>query len=194
MATSTIPGQFARTMLLSVSLGLMSTLAGAAEWVVQPATSDIQFEYTSDDEPKNGIFARFEGTGSFDQDDPTGADLELKIDTSSIDLDDTLASGFAQSAEWFDSKNHPNVIYKLVSLEPIEGTRYRAKGLLTIRGEERPITSEIDLSISADAASARGGLNIVRGDYLLGVGPSAIFVDIGPEVIVRFDLRAARVK
>lgn len=180
--------------IVSFSLCVMPSIGNTSEWAVQPAASGIQFEYTSDGTPKTGIFARFEGSGSFDPENPAGAELLLKIDTSSIDLYDDLASGFAQSAEWFDSKNHPDVVYRLVSLELIEGTRYRAQGRLVIRGEERPITSEIDLAIEDDAAAAEGELRIVRGDYLLGVGPSAIFVDIGPEVVVSFDLQAARVR
>ena len=76
----------------------------------------------------------------------------------------------------------------------IEGDRYQARGLLTIRGERRPVTSEIELIIGDELAAATGELEIVRGDYLLGVGPSAIFVDIGPRVVVSFDLQAARVR
>lgn len=181
-------------------LGLVAMIAIAApasttlayEWVVQPANSRIGFEYQGDGTPKSGVFSRFKGTGQFDPDSLSGAELLLTIDTSSIDLNDDLASGFAQSAEWFDSKNHPNVIYRLIDLTPIEGTRYAAMGQLTIRGVERPITSEINLAFDEDLAAAAGSLVIVRADYLLGVGPSAIFVEIGPDVIVSFDLRAAR--
>ena len=182
------------TALLSIALGTSPVLASAWEWTVQSAASAIEFRYTTDGSPRTGLFAKFEGSGSFDPEDPSSADLLLKIDTSSIDLFDDLASGFAQSAEWFDSKNHPYVIYRLVSLTPIEGDRYRARGLLTIRGERRPVTSEIELIIGDELAAATGALEIVRGDYLLGVGPSAIFVDIGPRVVVSFDLQAARVR
>lgn len=180
--------------LLSIALGTSAVPASAREWNVQSAASAIEFRYTSDGSPRTGLFAKFEGSGSFDPGDPSSADLLLKIDTSSIDLFDDLASGFAQSAEWFDSKNHPYVIYRLVSLTPIEGDRFRASGLLTIRGERRPVTSEIELIIGDELAAATGELEIVRGDYLLGVGPSAIFVDIGPKVVVSFDLQAARVR
>ena len=186
--------RFVQTTLLSMALGTFPVLADAWGWTIQPAASEIGFRYTSDGATKTGVFANFEGSGSFDPGDPSEADLLLKIDTSSIDLFDDLASSFAQSAEWFDSKNHPHVIYRLMALTLIEGNRYKAEGLLTIRGERRPINSEIVLNISDEQAAATGELEIVRGDYLLGVGPSAIFVDIGPEVIVTFDLQAARLK
>ena len=184
--------RFAGPVLAICMLMPGTSLAEATDWHVQAAASEILFEYSSDGTPKTGVFGSFNGNGRFDADDPTNAKLELKIETASIDLYDVLASGFAQSAEWFDSKNHPNVIYRLNSLKLLEGNRYEAKGLLTIRGEERPITSEIELEIGEATANAKGSLVIVRGDYLLGVGPSAAFVDVSPEVTVRFDLQAAR--
>ena len=184
--------RFAGALLAICMLVLGTTVAQATDWNVQPAASEILFEYSSDGTPKTGVFGSFNGSGQFDADDPANAKLELKIETASIDLYDALASGFAQSAEWFDSKNHPNVIYRLNSLKLMDGNRYEAKGQLTIRGKERPITSEIELEISEGTANAKGSLVIVRGDYLLGVGPSAAFVDISPEVTVRFDLQAAR--
>ena len=171
---------------------LMPISAMAAQWHVQTTGSEILFEYASDGSPKNGVFTGFSGSGQFDAENLAGARLDLKIETSSIDLYDILASAFAQSAEWFDSKNHPYVIYRLISLTPIEGNRYQAKGQLTIRGKERPITSEIDLSVRDGTASAKGSLVIVRADYLLGVGPSAAFVEVSPEVTVQFDLRAVQ--
>lgn len=168
----------------------ISTAAWAADWNVDEAGSTIEFEYLRGGTPTKGIFADFSGTGQFDPADPGGARLSLKIDTTSIDLYDTMASAFATSAEWFDSKNNPNVIYQLTGLTEIGENLYKAEGQLTIRGETKPITTEINLVIGNDAASAKGRLEIVRADYLLGVGPSAAFVEIGPNVVVSFDLTA----
>lgn len=184
------PG-IASTLVALWALGTASAVQ-AADWVVQSAASEIQFEYLGDGVPKTGVFERFSGSGSFDPGDPSTARMQLSIETASIDLYDTLASGFAQSAEWFDSRNHPEVLYRLIGLSLLDGKTYVARGQLTIRGEERPITSRIELEIDDQLARARGELVIVRNDYLLGVGPSAAFVEIGPEVTVRFDLQAAR--
>jgi len=164
--------------------------ASAAEWNINEQGSAIKFQYERAGNPTDGIFAKFSGSGRFDAADPDGARLSLKIDTTSIDLYDTLASAFATSAEWFDSKNHPYVIYELTSLKALGDTAYEARGQLTIRGETKPITARVELEIDSDQAVASGQLNIVRGDYLLGVGPAAAFVEIGPEVIVSFDLIA----
>ena len=180
---------FARSLLVLGAL-FYASAAHAAEWVVDPASSQIVFEYQKDGAPAEGIFAEFSGSGAMDRADPGAATLELTIETTSIDLYDGMASAFATSAEWFDSKNHPQVIYRLHTLKEIEAPVYEASGTLTIRGKSQPITTEIRLEIGEAEATAKGTLTIVRGDYLLGVGPSAAFVEIGPNVAVRFDLTA----
>jgi polyisoprenoid-binding protein YceI len=171
-------------------MALAAAPASAANWNVDQSASKIEFQYMRAGTPTDGMFARFSGSGRFDAADPGAARLSLRIDTTSIDLFDTMASAFATSAEWFDSKNHPNVTYDLTELKAVDETLYEAEGRLTIRGETRPITARINLDVTSEGATASGKLNIVRGDYLLGVGPSAAFVEIGPEVVVSFDLFA----
>jgi polyisoprenoid-binding protein YceI len=172
-----------------LALGL-SAPAWAADWNIDRGQSQIEFEYLRAGEPTKGIFAKFSGYGTFDPANPSGARMSLSIDTTSIDLYDAMASAFATSAEWFDSKNHPKVEYQLTGLEPLGDDVYRATGKLSMRGETKPITADIKLILDEKSAKAAGRLEIVRADYLLGVGPSAAFVEIGPNVIVSFDLLA----
>ena len=108
--------------------------AAGLDWTVVPEQSQVLFEYQRNDQPAVGHFAVFEGEGVFDRDAPGDATLELRIDSASIDLDDSLASAFATSAEWFDSKNFPLVVYRLLKLTPESGNRYHATGELTISG------------------------------------------------------------
>ncbi len=164
------------------------------EWIVAPEQSRVLFDYQRNNQSAEGRFAVFTGEGLFDPDAPGDATLELRIESASIDLNDALASAFATSAEWFDSANHPLVIYRLLKLTPEGGDDYHAEGTLTIRGRTRPIETTITLEIgtgdSGDTAHASGSLRMDRKDYWLGVGPSALFVDIGREVAVRFELTA----
>ncbi|MEO1495296.1 MAG: hypothetical protein AAFV19_24400, partial [Pseudomonadota bacterium] len=59
-----------------------------------------------------------------------------------------------------------------------------------IRGRTKSLRSEIVLTIDDRDAQASGVLTIRRRDFRLGVGPSAAFVEIGPDVLVRFSLVA----
>ena len=184
------PAWRAGALFAATALVLLAKSAVAADWVVDEGASAIGFEYMRAGQPAPGLFHQFHGTGSFDPANPAAARLTLTIESSSIDLHDRLASAFATSAEWFDSKEHPEITYELARLEPLGGTHYRSEGFLSIRGKKRPITSEIDLTVMQASATARGTLEIDRRPYLLGVGPSAAFVEIGPQVEVSFDLRA----
>ena len=101
-----------------------------------------------------------------------------------------MLTAFATSAEWFDSANHPLMVYRLLHLTPEGANHYRADGDLTIRGRTRTVTTSITLDIGPNQANASGSLNVRRTDYWLGVGPSALFVSIGSTVSVHFDLTA----
>ena len=175
-----------------LGLALAAGMAEAVDWRVDSARSKIAFEYLRDGAPARGVFTEFSGEGSFDPTAPGTAELDLWIESRSIDLYDALASAFATSAEWFDSKNHPQVHYKLVRLTPLGSDEFEAYGVLTLRGQSKYLTSRLKLLINESVALAQGAIEINRADYLLGVGPSAAFVDIGPEVTVSFDLVAQR--
>jgi len=180
------------SLVTAMAMAMVPGAALAVDWTVAPGLSSVLFEYQRNGQPAEGRFTAFAGEGVFDPETPGDSVLKLRIESASIDLYDALASAFATSAEWFDSANHPLVIYRLLKLTPESGSSYHAAGELTIRGRTRPIESTITLEIGDGnrAAHASGNLRMDRRDYLLGVGPSALFVDIGREVAVHFDLTA----
>lgn len=163
-----------------------------ADWTVVPEASAIGFGYSLNGKAAEGRFTGVAGGGRFDPDDPASAVLEIRIAADSIDLGNPLFSAFATSAEWFDARNHPEMRYRLSRLEPVEGDLYRAHGDVSIRGRTTPLVSEIRLETGADEARASGVLTLDRTDYLLGVGPSSLIVDVGREVTVSFELTAVR--
>lgn len=183
-------GMARMVVLIGAFLSFGQLYANAGEWIVRPDQSAIGFLYERAGQPAEGKFARFSGSGTFDPVRPEHARLTLRIDTSSIDLFDTLASGFATSAEWFDSKNHPDVVYQLTGLTVLGNARYQATGTITIRGESEVLRSPVFLVVSETHAHANGALDLDRRRFGLGVGPSAAFVEIGDRVSVRFDLVA----
>lgn len=183
-----------RGLLLGLVLALGSVPAMAASWRIDREQSQILFSYLRADQPDQGAFTRFAGEGVFDPANPNDARLEIRISSGSIDLRDTVASAFATSAEWFDSKNHPDVVYRLTSLVPVGQDIYNSTGTLSIRGRTKQIEAPLTLRIENGRGTADGALVLDRTDYLLGVGPSAAFVSIGPEVTVTFQLRAIAVE
>lgn len=175
---------------LAAGWAVPAAAADPAEWHVTPERSAILFDFELNGEPRRGSFARFEGEGRIDVGDPASAAFELRIVAGSIDLGNRLFSAFATSAEWFDASNHPKMRFRLHRLEPLGRGRYEAVGDLTIRGRTLPAAGSLRLDFADGTARAEGRLDIDRTAYLLGVGPSALVVDVSPSVTVRFDLRA----
>ncbi|MEM9148793.1 MAG: YceI family protein [Pseudomonadota bacterium] len=166
--------------------------AAPLNWVVLPAASTIGFAYSLNGKPADGHFAKVTGQGQFEIADPAAARLDIRIEAGSIDLGNPIFSAFATSAEWFDARNHPAVVYRLRGLEPLSPGLYRARGEIEIRGKRAPTVSEIRLEIDGARAHASGALVLDRTQFLLGVGPSSLVVDVGHEVSVSFDLVAER--
>lgn len=180
--------------LAAAALWLTPMTLQAAQWQVEPDRSSVAFEYQRGSTPETGAFHAFSGEGQMDPAKPEAATLTVRIDTKSIALVDPLATGFATSAEWFDSRNHRYVTYRLTGLTPRPDGRFDAVGELEVRGRTRPVTSIIALGFDGAGATASGVLTLTRSDYRLGLGPGALILDIGPEVAVRFDLHAREVR
>lgn len=164
--------------------------ADARSWAVEPEASDIAFNYTQDGRQAEGAFRHVEGEGVFDPDDPEATRLELRIQSRSLDLGDPRASAFALSAEWFDAGNFPVARYRLARLTPLGGDHYEALGDLTIKGRTRIVRIPLTLSFDDGAARAVGEVAFDRTEFGVGTGVSSLFVEIGAEVSVAFDIVA----
>jgi len=186
-----LPGMLVLAVLLMLTPA-HAAFAGASTWTIAPEDSRVGFGFERNGKPAEGVFRRFEGSGTFDEAAPGEATLEMRIESASIDLGDRTASEFATSAEYFDSANHPLVTYRLLHLTPAAGGQYKAEGELNIRGWPRQTESLIRLEIRGETAQAQGELTILRKDFHFGVGPTSLFVKLGPEITVTFDLTAHR--
>ncbi|MEL6336926.1 MAG: YceI family protein [Pseudomonadota bacterium] len=179
----------------AAALSLVVSPAQAAEWIADPDASKIGFVYERAGGAAEGAFTRFAGGGRFDPARPEEAELRLAIETRSIELGTLIESAFATSAEWFDSGQHPEAIYELITLTPLGEDRFEAFGTLSIKGRTRSLRSEITLSItevaSGGQAMAMGALTVNRRAFGLGIGPVSAFVTIGDQVTVNFALAAA---
>jgi polyisoprenoid-binding protein YceI len=160
------------------------------EWAVAPDASTIAFTFVLNGAPGQGAFRRMSGEGRFDADDPAATRFELRIPTDGLDLGNPLYSAFAQSADWFDTATHPEVVYRLAHLTPLPDGRWEALGDISAKGRLVVLRTPIALEIGSGTARARGELVFDRRAVGVGVGPSALFVSLDPDVTVTFDLVA----
>ena len=180
-----------RTLAIALVASLLAPLAALAMgWVTDSSSSTIKFRYTIDGKARQGFFREFQATGSFVPDQPDLARMEFVVATGSIDLSNSVATAYATSAEWFDSRNYPNAQFDLTRLIALGGTRYRAEGQLAIRGQTKPTAFDLDLILKDGIVRANGTLKVLRNDFQLGYGLSTALVDVGPDVLIELDLQA----
>lgn len=187
----------ARTVILSGAIAVwgaasfcVPALADARNWVIDQNGSTLGVRYVVDDKEQNGAFEEFSGTATFDVDALEDASLTFDVVTESVDVGDPFGTTFVKSVDWFDVEAYPKATYVLDRLELIEGDRYRAFGTLTLRGATNPVEGEMTVTITDTEAHAVGETTFDRTEFKVGIGFSALFVDIGPEVKVLFDLKA----
>ena len=183
-----------RTRATAVLIGLV--LAGQATgqtgWTVDPAASSITFRYAFSGDPQEGRFTEVSGTGRFDAARPEATRFTLTIPVRSLDLGNWLVTGFALGPDWFGAAAYPEARYQLTRLSVGADGTATAVGDLTIKGHRETIAVPLALAIGAEEARASGSLAFDPRSFGVGVGPSAVLVNIGDTVAVSFDILARR--
>lgn len=163
-------------------------------WAIEAATSEVSFDFVLEGKPDGGVFRAFAGEGTFDPARPGEARLSITIESGSVDFGSPVVNAFATSAEGFDSRTHPDIVYRLTALAPTGGDGYLAQGNVTIKGRTEALSTPITLSITDEAARAEGRFEVDRTRFGLGVGPFASLLDLEPIVGVHFVLNARPVR
>ena len=117
----------------------------ATTWKLDPAHTDIIFSakhmmITT----VRGTFGDVDGTLQIDEEDPTNASGEIRVQAAS------LATGFGardthlRSADFFDVETYPEIVVAFDGVELAKGDDYRVTADLTIRDVTRPVTFDIE--------------------------------------------------
>ncbi|MFD0748834.1 YceI family protein [Mucilaginibacter calamicampi] len=115
-------------------------MATITKWVLDPMHSEVQFKVKHlVISTVTGSFKKFEGTLETDNDDFTGADINISLDVNSIDTNQDQRDGHLKGADFFDAEKYPAITFKSKSFEK-DGGDYTLKGDLTIKGVTKPVT------------------------------------------------------
>jgi polyisoprenoid-binding protein YceI len=148
-----------------------------------------------------GAFREFEGSGTYDADDPSRSTLNLTIKAASIDTANTDRDNHLRTSDFLDVANHPEIKFASTRVEPVGDGRFKVTGDLTIRGVTRPVTIDFELSgpVQDPYGNTRIGLEgrteINRKDW--GVNFNLVLdaggVMVGDKVVLEFDVEAVKV-
>jgi polyisoprenoid-binding protein YceI len=142
----------------------------APAWTIDPAASRVTFASSFNGTAFTGTFRRWNTQIRFDPRNLAGSSVRATIDvasavTGSADRDQSLPS-----ADWFSAQAHPQATFTATNFTAVGPNRYRAAGVLNIRGVARPLTLPFTLVITGQGAQQRARMNASIGINRLAFG------------------------
>ncbi len=165
--------------------------AQAAEYTdVNRTASQISFTYKQLGQRVYGTFGDFEGTLSFDTQQPEAGHALLKIQLASIDAGSPDANDELQRASWFDTATFPVGVYESTAVTPLGDNRFKISGNLTIKGTTRPVAVDVVLKEQSGIGVFDGEFILKRGDFRIGEGEWAGNSVVSNDINIKFKMVA----
>lgn len=185
--------------VLAATTAWSSAAAQERVWRLDASSSALEITYLINGKQRSGVIDEFTGVATMDPNDLTSANVEMTIAMDSVDVGDPFGTAIVKTADWFGVADHPIAIYRLDSLSPLPDGSYRAMGELTMRGKAHPVASDLTIDFSEAGAgtitaSTIGEAAFDRSLFGIGVGFTALFVEVGDRVAVKFSLTATPIE
>ncbi|RAV98443.1 hypothetical protein DQQ10_23900 [Pseudochryseolinea flava] len=117
-------------------------MATKTKWAIDTTHSEAQFKVKHlVISTVTGYFKKFQGDVTAEDEKFDGAEVNVTIETNSIDTNQADRDGHLKSEDFFAAERFPNITFNGV-LE-IDGD-YKLVGELTIRDVKKPITLDVD--------------------------------------------------
>jgi polyisoprenoid-binding protein YceI len=120
------------------------TLPAAGTWSIDGSHSSVEFVVRHLMVAKvRGRFADFSGTIEVGE-TPEASSVEVAIETASITTGDRQRDGHLLSPDFFDAEANPTINFRSTGVRPVSGERYAVDGELTVHGETKPVTLDLE--------------------------------------------------
>jgi polyisoprenoid-binding protein YceI len=169
--------------LLIVGVG---TSARAADWTMNPATSELGFSATFEGSPAPGVFRTFTAAVRFDPDRLAESRIDVTIAVPSADMSSDDINKAIRGPDWFDVDRFPTAEFHSTQVRGSGANAYVIVGTLTVKGIAKPIEVPFHWQGEGDTATMSGEVAIDRATFKIGLGEWQSTKVIGAEVKVRF--------
>ncbi len=135
-----------RILFLAAVLALASSSAAAEPrtYTLDPEHMSIAFLVEHVGFAKVlGVFHEAEGEMVFDEDAPSLESIAITVMTESVDTRHEARDGHLRSDDFFDSGNHPEMVFTMSSAQPTGPRTGTVTGNLTLRGQTHQVTLDV---------------------------------------------------
>jgi polyisoprenoid-binding protein YceI len=174
--------------ILALACCLLAFPAAAADWKMDPGGSKLEFVATFEKNAAPGVFKEFDARISFDPDKPAGGKLDVTVKVASADMSIPDVNKEIRNKDWFDYAGFPQAEFHSTDLRR-DGSRYVARGTLTVKGVKQALELPFTWAPSGDGATMEGEVTLRRGDFGIGLGEWKATDTIGADVKVRFKVK-----
>lgn len=172
-----------------------------SEWTVDKAHSDLTFRVRHMVIARvSGTFGEWEADLRLDPDDLAASQIEVRVDTATIDTREPSRDAHLRSADFFHVEEHPQMVFRSTRVEEHGEGRLKVWGELTIRGVTKEVPVDVHYSgrltdpWGNDRVGFEGHAEINRKDFGL-VWNAPIETGgmlVGDRVEITIDLEATR--
>jgi polyisoprenoid-binding protein YceI len=136
----------------------------AGTWTLDPGGSSIAFRTKAMwILPVKGTLRVIEGAGTVAADGSVGG--TLVIDAASIDTGNAKRDTHLRTGDFFAVVEYPTITFAATGARPEGDGRVRLEGMLTIRGQTRPLTVLAEVSVNEAVATATAEVDLDRSEW-----------------------------
>jgi polyisoprenoid-binding protein YceI len=115
------------------------------KWNLDPTHSEIHFKVRHLMVSwVTGSFKQFSATVETQDENISTAKVHFNADIQSISTNNEQRDAHLRTGDFFDAENHPQLSFESNGLEKIDEENYKLRGILTIRGNSKPITLNVE--------------------------------------------------
>jgi polyisoprenoid-binding protein YceI len=91
----------------------------------------------------HGLFTKWNGSFSFDEQNPAASRVEVQIDVASVDTREPQRDAHLRTGDFFEAEKYPHMTFKSTS---VQGSKdhFKVTGDLTLRGVTKPVVLDVE--------------------------------------------------
>ena len=160
----------------------------ATQQKLNPAQSEVGFQFKQMGVPVDGKFTKFDAQVSFDTTKLATSKVNFTVDIASATLGDKATDAELPKAPWFNTAKFPQATFASSSIKALGAGKFEIAGKLSIKGVVQDVVIPVTMTQAAAVTTAIGTFPMKRLTYKIGEGEWADTSMVADPVQVKFKL------
>ncbi len=159
-----------------------------AQQKLNPALSEVGFQFKQMGVPVDGKFTKFDAQVSFDAAKLATSKVNFTVDIASATLGDKATDAELPKAPWFNTAKFPQATFASSSIKALGAGKFEVAGKLSIKGVAQDMVIPVTMTQVGAETTAIGTFPMKRLTYKIGEGEWADTSMVADPVQVKFKL------